>query len=85
MSDYRAPTREFEFLLGEVFGASEHYASLDGCEELTPELLDSVLMGARDFAEGVAAPHYRSGDQQGCRFEDGQVVTHDGFAAAFRQ
>jgi len=85
MSDYRAPTREFEFLLGEVFGASDHYASLEGCEKLTPELLDSVLMGARDFAEGVAAPLYRSGDQQGCRYEDGNVLTPDGFADAFRQ
>ena len=84
MPDYRAPLREIDFLLGEVFDSGAHYASLSGCEELTPELLTDIVRGAAEFAEQVVAPLLRVGDEQGCQFENGEVRTPDGYAEAFR-
>ncbi|MFP6654775.1 MAG: acyl-CoA dehydrogenase family protein, partial [Myxococcota bacterium] len=84
MPEYRAPIEEIEFLLKDVFESEHHYASLNGCESLTPELLEAIIEGAREFAEKVAAPLYRRGDEEGCQFKDGQVQTPPGFGEAFR-
>jgi alkylation response protein AidB-like acyl-CoA dehydrogenase len=84
MPDYRAPLRDIDFLLKDVFDATSHYAGLNGCENPTPELLDAILHGAAEFSEQVVSPLFRVGDEQGCRFENGQVRTPDGYAEAFR-
>jgi alkylation response protein AidB-like acyl-CoA dehydrogenase len=63
----------------------EHYASLNGCELVTEDLYDAILDNAAKFAENVLAPLNRPGDDQGCRFEDGRVITPEGFDDAFRQ
>ncbi len=85
MPEYRAPQRDIRFVLNELLDSENHYKSLVGCEELTPELLDAIMDGASKFAENVIAPLNRSGDDQGCRFADGKVSTPDGFKAAFEQ
>ncbi len=84
MPAYRAPLRDIRFVLDELLESDPHYASLSGCERLDPELLDDVLRGAAQFAEEVVAPLFRVGDEQGCRFEDGEVKTPDGFVKAFK-
>jgi len=81
---YRAPLRDIRFVLDELLESSRHYDSLSGCEKLDPELLDDVLRGAAQFAEEVVAPLFRVGDEQGCRFETGEVKTPDGFDKAFK-
>jgi butyryl-CoA dehydrogenase len=58
---------------------------LRGGDELTPELIDSILEQAARFCELELAPLSRSGDREGCRFENGRVWTPSGFAAAFRR
>jgi hypothetical protein len=83
MLEYRAPLRDIRFVLDDLLDSRSHYALLSGCESPDPELLDDVLRGAAQFAEEVVAPLFRTGDEQGCRFEDGQVRTPDGFAKAF--
>jgi alkylation response protein AidB-like acyl-CoA dehydrogenase len=82
--EYRAPLRDIRFVLDELLESDRHYASLEGCETLDPELLDDVLRGAAQFAEEVVAPLFRVGDEQGCRFEAGEVKTPDGFDKAFK-
>ncbi len=84
MIDYRAPLREIDFVLNELLDAPAHYARLSGCEPLDRELLGSVIEGAARFSEEVVAPLLRSGDEEGCRFEAGEVKTPTGFAEAFR-
>ena len=84
MPDYRAPLREIDYLLRDVFDAEAHYAALEGGEPVSLELVDTIVRAAAEFAEQEIAPLFRTSDEQGCRFENGRVVTPDGFAAAFR-
>jgi alkylation response protein AidB-like acyl-CoA dehydrogenase len=83
MADYRAPRRDMKFVLEDLLESEQHYASLEGCEPLTPDLLEAILDGAQKFSEEVLAPLNDSGDQEGCRFENGQVKTPRGFKQAF--
>jgi len=85
MPDYKAPLRDIEFVLKELLGASEHFASLQGCEVPGEELLDAILDGGAKFAEEVVAPLNLSGDAEGCHFDNGQVTTPKGFKEAFQQ
>lgn len=85
MPAYKAPLRDIKFVMNELLSSESHYKSLTGCEELTPELLEAIVDSASKFAENVIAPINRSGDEQGCGFEDGKVTTPDGFKEAFEQ
>ena len=82
--NYSAPLADMRFLLQEVAGLSE-IAQLPGCEEATPDLVDAVLDEAGKFAAGVLAPLNSVGDRQGCRLEDGKVITPAGWTEAYRQ
>jgi len=41
MTDYRAPRRDMRFVLDDLLESEAHYASLPGCEPLTPDLLEA--------------------------------------------
>ncbi|MDP3670917.1 MAG: acyl-CoA dehydrogenase [Telluria sp.] len=84
MSDYKTPLRDMQFILAELAGLDD-IASLPGCEEATPELVDAILDEAGKFAAGVLAPINRTGDQQGCRLEGERVITPDGWQEAYTQ
>jgi alkylation response protein AidB-like acyl-CoA dehydrogenase len=85
MSQYRAPLRDMQFVLKELLGGDDHYARLNGCEEAGEELLDAIMDSGAKFAENVLDPLNSVGDEQGCKFENGQVTTPAGFADAFAQ
>ncbi|MBY5991640.1 acyl-CoA dehydrogenase family protein [Ferrimonas balearica] len=81
---YKAPVQEMQFLLDDVFQASDFW-------QQTPALAESVDMdtalaileeGARITRE-LIAPLNRGGDEEGVRFEAGQVTTPTGFKAAY--
>src|SRR5271167_3143908 len=82
MATYKAPLREFKFILHEVLGV-EDVASLPGYEDATPEIFDAVLEEAGKLCEDVLFPINRSGDEEGCSFENGVVRTPEGFKAAY--
>lgn len=84
MPQYRAPRRDMEFVSKELLGL-DHYQGLSGCEELGEDLWDAIVDAGAKFAENVLSPINASGDEQGCRFDDGVVSTPEGFADAFRQ
>jgi len=85
MTTYKAPLRDMQFVMNELLYCETHYAGLQGCEQVTPELLSAILDGARQYAEEVAAPLNAVGDVEGCKFVDGEVTTPPGFKEAFRQ
>src|SRR5262249_13931733 len=76
MSTYSAPVRDMQFAIHELadFGS---VATLAGCEDATPDLVNSVLDEAAKFAGGVWAPLERAGDVEGARWKDGHVVMPD--------
>jgi alkylation response protein AidB-like acyl-CoA dehydrogenase len=85
MPAYKAPLREYRYVLNEVLGAAAHYRAL-GREDVNAELIEGVLEGAARFAEDVVAPTNEAGDRVGVRREDdGRVVTPPGFKEAYRQ
>src|SRR3954452_14357899 len=82
MHGYRTPLRDMRFVLHELL-AGEPVTALPGCEDFTPELIDSVLEQAARLAESELAPLNRSGDEEGCAYENGVVRTPRGFQAAY--
>ncbi len=84
MAEYSAPLRDMKFVIKELAGLSE-ISTLPGCEEATPDLVDAVLEEAGKFAAGALSPLNKSGDEQGCKLDDGVVTTAVGFKEAYRE
>ena len=82
MAVYQAPLRDMRFTFRELLG-SDKVAELPGCEEATPDLVDAVLEEAGKVCESVLFPLNRSGDEEGCTFENGVVRTPKGFKEAY--
>lgn len=85
MSSYKAPLRDLRFVREELLDYYQHYQNLPGCETVSADLVDPILEGLSQFCEAQLAPLARSGDEQGCRWEDGNVYTPDGFRDAYQQ
>lgn len=83
MPEYKAPLADINFCLNEVLGFEQHYASLPGGEEFNAELVDAILEEGAKFCEQELSPLNSIGDEQGCRLEDGNVFTPDGFKEAY--
>ncbi|WP_259779486.1 acyl-CoA dehydrogenase C-terminal domain-containing protein [Aestuariispira ectoiniformans] len=82
MTTYKAPLRDMRFVLNELLHAEE-LSKLNGYEEATPDLIDAVLEEAAKVTENVLFPLNRSGDEEGCTFENGVVHTPKGFKEAY--
>lgn len=84
MWHYQAPLRDMRFVIEEWLAAPADWRRMPAFESLDGELAAQVVEEAGRFASGVLAPLNASGDRQGCRFDNGQVSTPDGFPAAYR-
>lgn len=85
MSNYRAPLRDMQFIREELLDYYGHYRQLSSYNEVTPDLVDPVLEGLAQFCEAELQPLSRSGDEQGCHWDNGTVNTPDGFREAYQQ
>ena len=84
MSEYKAPVRDMRFVLNELAGLAD-VARLPGCEEVTAELVDQILEENAKFSGEVLAPLNRSGDEEGSKWNAGEVRTPKGFKEAYKQ
>lgn len=85
MADYQAPLRDMRFVLNEVFDAPALWASLPKvAENVDPDTADAILEEAGKITSGVLAPLNREGDEQGCKWNDGEVSTPEGFRDAYQ-
>jgi alkylation response protein AidB-like acyl-CoA dehydrogenase len=85
MSDYKAPLRDMRFVLNEVFEVSRLWARLPGLSEVVDEeTAAAILEEAGKISAGIIAPLRRSGDEQGCAWNNGLVTVPDGFAEAYQ-
>ena len=84
MATYKAPLDDMRFVLHEVFEAEKVWASMPATEEVTRDLADAILEEAGKMTEGLMFPLNRSGDEEGCQWNDGEVTTPKGFKQAFR-
>lgn len=85
MPDYKAPLRDIQFVLDEMLESEQHYKSLPGCEEATPDMLSAILEEGAKFSERVLAPLNSVGDREGCQLNEGEVTTPKGFKEAYQQ
>ena len=85
MSNYQAPLRDLRFIREELLDYYGHYQSLPGCEDMTPDLVDPIIEGFSRFCESEIAPLARSGDEQGCHWNNGTVTTPSGFPEAYQR
>ena len=83
MPPYQAPLADMRFVLEELHGAAE-LSKLPGYQEATPDLIASVLEAAGQFVAEKLLPLNRSGDEEGCHFENGTVRTPAGFKEAYK-
>ncbi len=83
MASYKAPLRDMRFVLFELMDGDE-LSSLPGYEDFTRDLIDPVLEEAAKVCEEVLHPLNRSGDEEGCHFENGVVRTPKGFIEAYQ-
>jgi alkylation response protein AidB-like acyl-CoA dehydrogenase len=84
MAEYQPPLREYQFIYHELFDPA-HIQALPGCEEFDGDLVNAVLEEAGKLYTEVLLPLNRSGDEEGCHFEDGEVRTPAGFNEAYQQ
>ncbi|CAA0113419.1 3-methylmercaptopropionyl-CoA dehydrogenase [BD1-7 clade bacterium] len=84
MPAYKAPLKDMQFVLHDVFNAGEQWANNPLFEDCTTDLADTLLDESAKICENLIAPLNRPGDEQGVRLENGQVYTPDGFKDAFK-
>jgi alkylation response protein AidB-like acyl-CoA dehydrogenase len=84
MLEYRAPERDLNFLLFELFRVQEAWREIPAFGELSDDLVRAVVQEGGRLAGEVLAPLNRRGDEEGCTIVDGAVRTPAGFGAAFR-
>lgn len=84
MATYKAPLDDMRFILHDVFDAETLWASMPATAEVSRDLADAVLEEAGKMVEGVMLPLNRSGDEEGCTWNDTVVTTPKGFKEAFR-
>ena len=80
---YKAPLRDMQFVMHEVLEVEKHYQSIPAYADTNRELVDSVLEAGAQFAENELSPINRSGDEEGCQWNNGVVTTPKGFKEAY--
>ena len=84
MQVYDAPLRDMRFVLNELH-TDDGFGHLPAFADFTPDVIDAVLEEAARLCREKLLPLNRSGDEEGCRLENGNVVTPAGFKEAYRE
>jgi alkylation response protein AidB-like acyl-CoA dehydrogenase len=82
--DYRPRPEDVRFLLNVVLDAPARLQALAPFAEVDEALQSQVLEEAARFVGEVVAPINREGDETGCRFDKGEVISPPGFREAYR-
>ena len=83
MVTYTAPLEDIRFAL-DLWGYDETVPALPGYEDATRDVVDAVLEEAAKLCVNELLPLNRSGDEEGCTFENGVVRTPKGFKEAYK-
>ena len=80
----RQALADIQHLLTHVLQAPSRWQALAPFADTDGELAAQVLDEAAKFVDSAIAPLQRSGDEEGCRFDAGQVHTPAGFRDAYQ-
>ena len=81
MTPYVPPIEDFNFLLYDVFNVDRDWT--EGIAPIDRELANSILIECGRVACDVMAPLSSSADQEGAKWQDGEVTAPQGFKEAF--
>ena len=84
MAAYKAPVRDIRFVIHEVLNFEDHYNKL-GVEDVDASMIDAFLEEGAKFSMNELDAIYRSGDEEGCKFDNGTVTTPKGFKEAYQK
>ena len=82
MATYTAPLRDLRFVYEELFDAEE-ITALEAYRDATPDLVSAIYEEGAKLCQNELFPLNRSGDEEGCHFENGNVRTPEGFRSAY--
>ncbi|MCD6675256.1 MAG: acyl-CoA dehydrogenase C-terminal domain-containing protein [Burkholderiaceae bacterium] len=85
MARYTPPLRDMQFVMHELLDAESTLKTLPPYADTGRELIDQVLEEGGKFCSEVLFPLNRSGDEEGCHWNDGVVTTPAGFREAWEQ
>ena len=82
MQSYKAPVNDMKFILKDFLnsGASDF---LFKDNEFELEDLNFIIDESSKFCEDILLPLNQSGDEEGCKFNNGKVTTPKGFKEAY--
>ena len=84
MPTYTAPVRDMQFILHELLKIDRYHDLIPGFAEATPDTVAAILEGAAQLSQEVLQPLNAVGDREGCRLENGAVITPSGFKDAYQ-
>ena len=84
MNSYKAPLKEIDFIMNQVFDFEKHYSSLINTDELNKETYEAIIKEAAKFSENILAPLHSSGDKEGCHWTSEGVKMPKGFVDAYQ-
>ncbi|MDE3017005.1 MAG: acyl-CoA dehydrogenase C-terminal domain-containing protein [Pseudomonadota bacterium] len=82
MPVYKAPVRDFQFILHEYLNLGQ-YKDVPGFADSGPELMTPVLEAAAQMCEEVLFPLNQKGDKEGLQYDNGKVIMPGGFKEAY--
>ena len=85
MPDYRAPIRDIHFVMNELLDSESFYQALSKYDEVDEELLNAIVKEGAKFSETIISPLNRTGDEEGCQWQNGEVTTPQGFSESYQQ
>ncbi len=83
MPSYKAPVRDLSFVTNELLDFASLRETL-GYTDADAETIAAIYDECARLAEDVVHPLNQSGDEQGCRLVDGEVIVPDGFTEAYQ-
>ena len=87
MPSYTPPLRDMQFVMHEVFNATETFKAMPRYAEVDADTINAVLEEAGKFAAEVTFPLNISGDGEGCQLDQAthEVAPPKGFKQAYQQ
>lgn len=85
MSDFKVPMRDMQFVMDDVLSFDTHFERLGQSDVASPDIVSAIMEECSKFCENVLAPLNASGDEEGCTWKDGEVLTPTGFKEAYQQ
>ncbi len=83
MPVYKAPLRDFQFIIDEHLNLRQ-YADVQGFAAENIDMMPAVLEAAAQMCEEVLFPLNQKGDKIGLKYNDGVVTMPDGFKEAYQ-